>query len=99
MTEKIKISEKLIIHLYDKWLKQKVWNNSGDIMDLCGGTNGFAPALSVSTLRVKKTGETASQYVSFCRSICALLPFKTAHIASRLGTFCRSIRALFAFNR
>ena len=68
-------------------------------MDLWGGTNGFTLALSGSTLRVKKTGETGSQYVSFCHSICALLPFNSAHIASRLGTFCRSIRALFAFNR
>ena len=44
-------------------------------MDLWGGTNGFAPALAGSTLRVKKTGETGSQYVPFCLAIRAVLPF------------------------
>ena len=46
-------------------------------MDLWGGTNGFASALFGSTLRVKKSGETGSQYVSFCCSIRALLQFNT----------------------
>ena len=56
-------------------------------MDLWGGTNGFTPALSGSTLRVKKSGETGLQYVSFCRSIRALLPFNTCRLAVQYVCF------------
>ena len=65
-------------------------------MDLWGGTNGFTPALSGSTLRVKKTGETGSQYVSFCRSKRALLPFKTCPLASQNVPSLRSIYDVLA---
>lgn len=65
-------------------------------MDLWGGTNGFAPALFGSTLRVKKTGETGSQYVSFCRSIRALLPFKTCPFVVQYVPSLRSIDDVLA---
>ncbi len=65
-------------------------------MDLWGGTNGFTPALSGSTLRVKKSGETGLQYVSFCRSIRALLPLNTCPFAVQYVCSCRSICALLA---
>ena len=63
-------------------------------MDLWGGTNGFTPALSGSTLRVKKTGETGSQYVSFCRSIRALLSFNMCRFD---GVGWRWWRCFFCF--